>query len=376
MPPEFHGVTTLKAIFGGMLAYRDLVPVDRRLPGGPELRAGLGAAGQWMPRKTDPACGPIVAELLRRARKLTPAAPPLRRLVYLGDSRPSDGAAFTAICAAGGWPGRLFIGQDDLSEPPRLEWLEPRCLANRWALLGEFIDQLEATRFLLDAQTAVVIDVDKTILGARGRNDFAIDGAREEALVRTAAAVVGGRYDEERFLAAYRVLRQPMFHPFTGDNHDLLAYLCLVISTGLIQLDKLLSHLEQHRVESFDQLLRSLSARGRQLADAGLAAVHADFQHAFLAGDPTPFKLFRQNEFLATAARLSFPAGIGAAALVRDHLVITEEVATAAKRLQTAGVLVFGLSDKPVEASWPPPGTTGRPLHELPAGVVGIPATG
>jgi len=375
MTYRFEGITTMQAIFGGLLAYRELAPVDRRLAGGQPAPTEPGRPGGPSPRKTEPRYGPIVAELLRRARRLSPAAPPLRRLVYLGDSAATDGLAFRSICTAGGWTGRLFIGRDALGEPPRLEWLEPACLANRWSQLGEFLDQLPDRQFPLDAQTAVVIDVDKTTIGARGRNDHAGDQARGEALGRTAAAVLGSRHDPKRLQAAAEVLQQPLFHPLTADNQDLLAYLCLAASSGLLRLAPLRARLEQGRATSFAQILADLTAKPQRLAEAGLAHLHDEIRRAFLAGDPTPFKRFRQYEFLATAERLQAPADLPVERRLGDHLVITAEVAAAAARLRSAGALVFGLSDKPAAAVWPrghPADPPYPPLHEIPAAAVGL----
>ena len=71
-------------------------------------------------------------------------------------------------------------------------------------------------------------------------------------------------------------------------------------------------------------------------------------------GDPTPFKVFRYNEYLTTVDRMGqLDDGACIEELLREEIVITQEVRLVAGEWQGKGALLFGLSDKPDEASIP-----------------------
>lgn len=102
-------------------------------------------------------------------------------MVYVGDTRLNDGTAFANLCRAGGWPRLAFIGSER-DEPARVEVVEQDggtlYLANRWAALADFDRFCRERGFPLDERAAVIVDLDRTALGAPGRNDHVIDRAR------------------------------------------------------------------------------------------------------------------------------------------------------------------------------------------------------
>ena len=100
-----HGLTSLHELLGDLVVYRNLVPADNRLPPLAGVRDHLGLDKGRLPRKAEPAYGRVVAEVLRRARKLDLPGTAIRRLIYVGDTRMNDGTAFRNLCAAGEWPG-------------------------------------------------------------------------------------------------------------------------------------------------------------------------------------------------------------------------------------------------------------------------------
>jgi len=234
------GLASLSDIWGDFIIYRRLQPADPRLPSLEDLRPILGLREKTLPRKTDPHYGRFVAELLRRARRLDLPGQSIERLVYIGDTQMNDGTAFLHICAAGRWPGWAFIGQEEMTRPPRVQVLGRLYLANRWSSLFDFIEQLEKDQgFGLDEATAVVVDMDKTAIGAKGRNDRVIDRVRLESIRRTLADCLGPGFDNRAFEAAYAELKQPAYHSFTADNQDYLAYICLMLGAGLCGLEEL-----------------------------------------------------------------------------------------------------------------------------------------
>jgi hypothetical protein len=348
-----HGLTTLHEILGDLVVYRNLIPADDRLPSVVEIGEQLGLAEKGLPRKAEPEYGRVVAEMLRRARALDLPGATISRLIYIGDTQMNDGTAFRNLCAAGGWPGWAFIGRDAIDRPPQVQVEGDIYLANRWSILPDFVRFVEDEGFALDEATAVVIDVDKTAIGARGRNDRVINAARVEGVKRTVADLLGPDFDAGAFQAAYDELNRSTYHPFTADNQDYLAYICLMLGTGLFELDRLKSQVKAGSMRHFTDFIGAVQGRRRELAGTGLESIHDDVWQRVQAGDPTPFKAFRYNEYLTTIARFGDLPGATVDELLAQRVVITQEVRDVAAALRQQGALIFGVSDKPDEASIP-----------------------
>jgi hypothetical protein len=348
-----HGLTSLHEMLGDLLVYRNLIPADRRLPALGDLRERLGLHPDALPRKAEPEYALVIAELLRNARNLERPGADIRRLLYIGDTQLNDGAAFHNLRAASGWLGWAFIGRDDRLQPPRVAVNDLLYLSNRWSGLPGFVRFVESQGFGLDGQTAVVIDVDKTAIGARGRNDSVIDEARLEGIEHTVAGLLGPRFDRVAFRSAYDELNQPAYHAFTADNQDYLAYTCLMLGAGLFTLEALVREIDVGDMSHFSQLITQVQDRRSELEGTGLLSVHDDVWRCSQAGDPTPFKAFRYNEYLTTVARFGDLPGAAATDVLGQRIVITQEVRELALELGARGALVFGVSDKPDEASVP-----------------------
>ena len=374
MTYQTTGLRTLAEIFGDFVVYRNLVPADPRLPSVDDLRADLGLDAKALPRKAEPSYGEVLAEMLRHARRVELPQASIERLVYIGDTRMNDGTAFRNLCAAGEWPGWAFIGADDLNSPPQREVEASLYLANRWSALPDFLRFLEHQDFALDEATAMVVDVDKTAVGARGRNDKVIDEARVEGVKHTVADLLGPRFDETAFRTAYEELNQSAYHAFTTDNQDYLAYICLVLGAGLRELEALIGQVESGSMQRFLDFIATVQGRRSELVPTGLTSIHDDVWEHVKDGDPTPFKAFRYNEYLTTAARFGDLPGASAEEVLSQRITITEEVRAAATELRKRGCLLFGVSDKPDEASVPSPEQAEegmKPLHQLETLAVG-----
>jgi len=199
----------------------------------------------------------------------------------------------------------------------------------------------------------VIVDLDKTALGARGRNAHVIDQARVAAVRETVADLLGAVFDPLAFRTAYDELNQPEFHPFTADNQDYLAYICLILGSGLYGLQQVLADVRAGRLTSFASFIAHADERAREMAP-NLRAIHAEIYANVRAGDPTPFKPFRYNEYLTTVARMGHKADDAPLQeLLAEEIVITQEVRAQALAWRSRGALLFGLSDKPDEASIP-----------------------
>jgi hypothetical protein len=373
-----YGEATVHDFLGDRVAYRNLAPLDPALPGLDDLRAELGLPGGTIPRKTDPAYAQVVVQILGAARQLDTPGTPIERLIFVGDTRMLDGAAFVNLCAAGGWPGIAFIGSETRAAPsveiiPAGQGLS-LYLSNRWVALEDFDRFCQAQGLPVDEQAAVIVDLDKTALGARGRNAAVIDQARLEAVQDTLAGLLGAAFDMEAFRAAYEPLNQPEFHPFTGDNQDYLAYICLILGAGLYSRGEVMTQVRDGQLSSFDQFIARVETDKAQLPEAVLA-IHGDIYANVQRGDPTPFKAFRRNEYLSTIRRFGCADDLAPVErLLADEITITQEVRAMAMAWRERGALLFGLSDKPDEAALPTPELAAQglpPLHRARTHAVG-----
>lgn len=366
---------SLYDIFGDLVILRALQPFDPRLPGLAEAWGAMGLPDARIPRKHEPDYARASMWFVRQARQLDQPATPVRELLFIGDTAMADGNAFRNLARMGNWPGWCFIGNEKPGTPAALSHeAENVTLGNRWALLNDWLAAAQAAGARLDEGTAVVVDMDKTAIAARGRNAHVIDNARVEGVELTVADSLGAAFRRERFLEAYTTLGDPTYHPFTADNQDYLAYICLVISAGVIELRDLTAQVQTGEMRSFPQFIVWADSRMAG-AHPGLQAVHHDVYPLVQAGDPTPFKAFRRNEYRRTAARFNcLPVAAPVEHRLAEEICITAEVYQTAQWLKQRGCLLLTMSDKPDEATVPTPELAAQgwqPLHRLRTAVVG-----
>jgi hypothetical protein len=374
---ENYGLSTVASILGDKLVYRNLEPMDGRLPSFAEIAAHAGIPGSTVPRKTELDYACVMVEMLKAARALNEPGAVLRRLVCVGDTRMNDGIAFRHLCQVGGWTGMAFIGSET-ADAVRVELVREGestlYLANRWGMLEEFDRYCQTQGFPIDAETAIVLDLDKTTWGARGRNDHVIDEARLQAVRQTVKELLGSAFDMAQFEESYSLLNRTEFHPFTTDNQDYLAYICLILGSDLFTLPVLVEQIRTGHLKSFAPFMEAVEARVEELPEQ-LHSLHTGIYERVKAGDPTPFKAFRYNEYRMTVGRMGqLNAKAGVQALLAHEIVITQEVREAAEGWKQQGALLFGMSDKPDEASVPCPELADegfQPLHRTATHVVG-----
>jgi len=377
---KLYGRSTISEFLGDNIAYRSLNPLDTRLPSLDELRASVRLPSREVPRKTSADYASLVSHLLKRARALKAPKTKINRLIFVGDTRLNDATAFSNICAAGDWPGIAFICNEKSRSTPYFEILEQEenrllYLANRWEMLMDFDRYLAPHDIFIDENTAIILDLDKTCLGARGRNDHVINQARVQAAFATVKDLIGDEFDAEAFEKSYNLFNEPVFHNFTTDNQDYLVYICLIISTGMYESDKLASDIRNGLVFRFDSFLIDVQIHADKLP-AGVREIHDDFYTYMRQGDPTPFKAFRAQEYLTTVALMG-QLGDDTPIETRldQEIVITQEVQDRASDWLFRGALIFGLSDKPDEASVPSTEQASHgylPIHKVETHVVGV----
>jgi len=367
--------TTLAEFLGDAVVYRNLTPLDPRLPRYAELADRAGLPPDIAPRKSDPGYARVVAELVRSAARLCGTSGSVERILFVGDTRGNDATAFGRLCAEGGWPGIGFIGCEELAEPAAWEaWKDGDrvlLLATRWRLLDEIDSFCGARGFPIDARTAVLIDLDKTAIGARGRNDRAVDRARIDAIQRTAEELLGSAPGWDDCRALYDRLNRAEFHRVTADSQDVVAAICLAIVGGMIPPEAVGEDgLANDLCERFGGADRRIGSIPGPVGDILL--------HCRSGGDAgvsPEFGAFRRNEYEATIRRMGrLPDGVSRERLLAEEITITEEVRAAALRWRDRGVTLLGLSDKPDAASLPADALAAagyRPLHRTEARVIG-----
>lgn len=351
-----HGRSSIHEFLGDFIVYRNLIPMDPRLPPLSELRPMVGLPEGAVPRKSAAEYAQVIVHQLRQARALERTGVSIEWLVYVGDTRLNDGTAFANLCRAGGWSGLAFIGSEQ-EAPPQVEIVDQEegrlFLANRWSSLFDFDQFCQDQGLPVDERAAVIVDLDKTALGARGRNDRVIDRARVEAVRQTVSDLLGRGFDPESFQRSYDRLNQPEFHPFTSDNQDYLAYICLILGSGLYNLEPLVDGVRAGEQAGFGEFIAEVNRRSSELP-ADLRRIHEGIYERVQQRDPTPFKAFRYNEFRTTVGRMGHLAdGLAVSELLAREIVITQEVREVALSWRERGALLFGLSDKPDEASVP-----------------------
>lgn len=377
-----YGLTSVAELLGDRIVYRNLDAVDARLPRLADIRAEAGIPVNTIPRKSEAHYARAIVHLLRLARALDAPGTPLTRLVFVGDTRLNDGTAFANLCRAGQWPGVAFIGAEKPAPAKADVAMQDGhllYLANRWVLLAEFDAFCCEQGLPVDENTAVVLDLDKTTLGARGRNDHVIDAARVAAVRRTVGDLLGAAFDPERFQAAYDQLNQPEFHPFTTDNQDYLAYICLIVGSGLYEQEALVDDVRAGRMKAFAQFIRAVDGRTADLP-SDLRALHGEIYARVQAGDPTPFKAFRYTEYRETVARMgALPENATPEDLLAREICLTHEVRELMLDWRDRGALLFALSDKPDEASVPSDALKAegyQPIHRTETHSVGMHGVG
>lgn len=368
----------LRDVFGGFIVYRRLIPADDCLPAIEHLRSKLGLESGILPRKAEPAYARVVGEIVLEARIQEGITADVSGLLFVGDTMHNDVSAFSNLCQTMEWPGRAFIADEgshvsrEVRSLAEGQWLT---VSNRWDDIAEFLEDGFVDGFGCDEGTVVVVDIDKTLLGARGRNDHVIDKARQQAAYEVARDVCGeALVDELAFRWIYDDVNSPAFHSLTGDNQDAVAYTSLLVACGVIQLDELAASVAHGQIEGFWGFVNDVEERRTQLS-RGVAQLQESVREQVEAGNPTPFVAFRQAEYRCTAALLGcLPDDASRGMMLDQEIVITKEVWAAVKAWKALGCVIFGLSDKPDEACFPPPDSADigcLPIHDMRTHIIG-----
>ncbi len=80
----------------------------------------------------------------------------------------------------------------------------------------------------------------------------------------------------------------PKYHPFTADNQDYVAYICLMISVGFTTSEDLLTDVDGGRLTSFADFIGRVQAEHQRLPSAALADLHRDIYARAAGRRPDP----------------------------------------------------------------------------------------
>ncbi|MBX2998987.1 MAG: hypothetical protein KF893_10795 [Caldilineaceae bacterium] len=373
---ENFGLAALSDLFEDRVVYRSMQPLDRKLSGLKSARYRLGLNDGHTPRKLEDAYAKVALFILEEAQSQRRAN--LGEILIIGDTLSGDGQAFQNLSALSRLPGSAFICGEKADKPALQEADDERGIftANRWTNLVDWLEWNLDRGLKLDKNTAVVVDMDKTAIGARGRNDRAIDAARLKGLYRAVDRVLGDNFNAKLFEQHYDSLNRARYHTITEDNQDYLAYICLALNAGLVECDDIMERMERASLNSFPHFVRwvdTLIMRGG--VSESLRQVHEAVHTSVKIGDPTPFKSFRRQEFFATLESMNnLPDDVSPEERLNREITITEEVYEISRWLLDQGCLVLSLSDKPDEASLPqrPQQRDYSPIHRAQTHRVGV----
>jgi len=368
----YSGKTSIQEILGENILYRDLNPVSPQFPPFDEIRRKLGLEQSFPPRKVSPDYARIILEYLKIKDLNLP-----QQILFLGDTPGNDGAVVRNLQQLSNRPVFGFIGKDVPAETGTLSPDPPIFLANRWELIPEFFAHIRTLGFRWDRETAVLVDMDKTLIGARGRNDSVIDQARMEGVKKLIRETLNKQWQEDHFLLIYKTFNEPAYHFLTEDNQDYLAFICLMILAGVWSFEELIEQLIQKKITSFQEFLNRTAFL---LQHRPMPVVAPFFEEVFLAtvkGDPTPFKSFRRMEYLATIERLDCLQSEYPAEILQSEITLTQEIVEIISFLKEKQFGPFWcISDKPPESTFPTDDQKQKgylPLHQKPMKIVGKP---
>ena len=365
---------TLSELTGDFVVYRNLEPYDARVPGVSAAWREMGLAGPQVVRKSAPAYPQAARWILQRFHEINAPQTQLAEFLLIGDTFANDGGAYSRLAAATGWPGAAFIGKDAPAEPARTSWQGNIFVANRWQGLAVWLEALRERGLKLDERTVVIVDIDKTAFGARGRNHSPIDAARIRAISQTVRQALGENADIQAFTEIYLELNRQQYHDLTGDNQDYLAYISILIGAGTVPMAELRRKHAAGELNDFSTFIARVQPSRAEMP-AGLARLHDAVLAAYQSNDPTPFKDFRRNEYRMTVASMGgLPADAPVAKRAAEEICLTREVWDACRWLQARGVTITSFSDKPDEACAPAPELAAsgyRPIHHTPTHLLG-----
>ncbi|HDL50435.1 MAG TPA: hypothetical protein ENG37_00300 [Firmicutes bacterium] len=328
----------LNTIFENYIVFRELNPLREELPSFSELKKQLKL--DFLPRKKDPEYAKVLSFLFKKIGDF-------EKVIYFGDTYLNDGSVIKNLTELNEY--KVFGVITEEGEQDYIKFKGNMILNTKWRNLLPILEILEKRDFLLDEKTIVVIDIDKTFIGARGRNNKAIDKARTDAITSIIKDALG-EIEEDRFDYIYSRLNRRSLHSFTGDNQDIVAIMSILFYGDYYALGRFIREFYagnwREPLEFFNTITIPPNDKAYKLLE--------EVKENLLKKNPTAFPTFREKEFNCTLKRMDFlPDVSDVRKLLNEEILITKEVYDVGLIAKNKGALVFGLSDKPELSSIP-----------------------
>lgn len=320
---------TLNDIFNNYIVFRELNPINKSLPSFEEIKAKLHL--ESLPRKKDKEYALVLKEILKSALSFS-------NIIYIGDTFLSDLTVVENLKDLG---IDVFgvITDESVSETSSPH--DYIVFNNSWSRLEEIV--LDKIR----EKTILLVDIDKTAIGAHGRNHLPIDKARTDAIVSLAENVFMRNFHEsekENFLKLYKSIHTKELLNFTQDNQDIVSIVTLIIYSGILSLQEFY---KASRENTFEEFVENISV------PENLGNLIHEVKENLKQKSPTLFPTFRKIELEKTIARMDFlPDETPLQIIFNEEILITGEVYRIGKYALSKGAVVFGVSDKPEIASF------------------------
>ena len=229
---------------------------------------------------------------------------------------------------------------------------------NYWENLKNIFNELNIN---FDKKTFIIADIDKTLIGARGRNDLSIDKARFDAIREVSKKYIKD-FNEELFFSIYKFLNRKEFHIFTEDNQDIVTLLAIAFNLNLYSFKKFIYEFEngiwKDKISFFEKILY-LNRDENEFIE-----IIKECLYKMKNNDPTPFLEFRYKEFEATIKRIDFLSDeTEIEKLLSEEILITKEVYQILIDGKENGATIFGLSDKPEASTMPKENSKLPPIY-------------
>ncbi|MGB9694620.1 MAG: hypothetical protein ACP5SB_01385 [Caldisericaceae bacterium] len=315
---------TLNDIFKDYIVFRELRPIKEGLSSFEELG---NKSHKGFPRKKDKEYAAILCQIFRSAMSFS-------KIVYIGDTFLSDLAVIENIKELGYDVFGVITDETGKNSESKYPYI---VFNNSWDQLSNYVVDK------INNETVLVVDIDKTAIGARGRNDSSVDKARTDAILDLAKRVFKNP-EKDEFMRLYHYIHAKDFLNFTQDNQDIVSILSLIIYSNAISFDDFSSFAKTRKFEEF---IQDVKVQGElvPLVDEVRTNIRED--------NATLFPTFRRIELEKTLNRMDFlPDDTPIEKLLEEEILITGEVYRIGIRANEKGALVFGVSDKPEKASF------------------------
>lgn len=325
----------LNTLFEDYIIFRELNIVKNSLPNFEFISKVLNLNS--LPRKKD-------KEYVKVLSYLIDSIGEFRKIIYLGDTFLNDKSVVENLTSLNKYEvlGIITEGKGEKRKENNI------LINDRWENLYNIFDDLNIK---FDKFTFLIVDIDKTIIGARGRNDNSIVKARFDAIKELANEIIGS-YDEKRFFEIYQKLNEREYQSFTEDNQDIVTLLTILFYLDLYQFDKFLYEFKKN-IHS-DKLIFFKNVLENTKENLKFIEILKKCISRMEQNDQTPFIEFRYKEFETTIKRMDFltddtPQDI----LLEEEIMITKEVYEILLDAKDRGASILGLSDKPEASSFP-----------------------